>query len=153
MKISLSIMLALLFLCRGAAAVAQDGSETSPDLQYLEDNAGRPDVIVRPSGLQIRIIKNGDGPVPRPDSTVVVNYEGKLVDGTVFDSSYQRGQPAELTLQGVIEGWRQAMMLMRVGSKWELVIPASLGYGSDGAGDRVPPGATLIFTIELLAIR
>lgn len=153
MKYIQSALLVLLLLFQGASASAQDGIEENPNLQYLQENAERPDVIVRPSGLQIRIIENGDGAVPRPDSVVLVDYEGKLVDGTIFDSSYQRGQPAELPLTGVIDGWHQAMLMMHVGSKWELVIPASLGYGSDGAGDRIPPGATLIFTVELLAVR
>lgn len=138
------------------AAVAQqadEGGATDPNLLYLQENAKREGVIVRPSGLQIIIKKRGDGDLPDPTSTVEVHYEGRLIDGTIFDSSYSRGAPAVFTVDGVIRGWTEALILMQAGSVWEIVMPASIGYGEDGAGDTIPPGATLIFKVELLAVR
>ena len=134
------------------AQQAEDDGATDPNILYLQENAKREGVIVRPSGLQIRIVKRGDGDLPDPTSTVGVHYEGRLVSGEVFDSSYERGQPARFPVTGVIRGWTEALILMQVGSVWEIVVPASIGYGDDGSGDVIPPGATLIFKIELLAV-
>lgn len=142
-------------ICSTASAAQQsdDKGATDPDILYLQENAKKEGVIVRPSGLQIQIIKRGDGDLPDPSSTVAVHYEGRLVDGTIFDSSYERGQPATFPVNGVIRGWTEALILMQVGSVWEVAMPASIGYGDDGAGEMIPPGATLIFKVELLAVQ
>jgi len=105
------------------------------------------------SGLQYRIIKEGEGAKnPSANSVVTVHYVGKLENGTEFDSSYGRNQPASFPVNGVITGWTEALQLMRIGDKWELTIPPELGYGSEGAGNTIPPNATLIFEVELLEI-
>lgn len=129
-----------------------DDGATDPQLLYLQENAKKEGIIIRPSGLQIRIIKRGDGDLPEPDSTVGVHYEGRLIDGTIFDSTYARGAPASFPIGNVIRGWNEALIMMQVGSVWEIVVPASIGYGDDGAGDSIPPGATLIFKVELLSV-
>jgi len=106
------------------------------------------------SGLQYRILKEGSGiEKPEPNSVVTVHYRGKLTDGFEFDSSYKRNQPATFPVNGVIRGWTEALQLMSVGDKWELTIPPELGYGSQGAGDTIPPDAILIFEVELLEIK
>jgi FKBP-type peptidyl-prolyl cis-trans isomerase len=106
------------------------------------------------SGLQYRIINEGSGTEsPGPESVVSVHYRGKLTNGTEFDSSYQRNQPASFPVNGVIKGWTEALQLMKEGDKWELVIPPDLGYGSRGAGKVIPADATLIFEVELLEIK
>lgn len=130
----------------------QEEAALSPDQAYLRENAEKEGVIVRRSGLQIEILERGDGPFPAPTDMVIVHYEGKLIDGTVFDSSIARGRPARFQVTDVIRGWQEAMMLMTVGSKWRLTIPADIGYGDTGAQDTIPPGATLIFEVELLGI-
>lgn len=137
-------------------ALAEEGDDqgaTDPNVLYLQENAKKEGVIIRPSGLQIQIIKRGDGDLPDPSSMVAVHYEGRLVDGTIFDSSYERGKPATFPVDGVIRGWTEALILMQVGSVWEVAMPASIGYGDDGAGEMIPPGATLIFKVELLAVQ
>lgn len=139
-------------LSLGFGGLSPVWAEGSPEEAFLEENAKRPGVIKRPSGLQIRIIRRGNGTYPDENATVSVHYEGRLVDGTVFDSSYKRGKPASFRVGDVIEGWQEALLLMQIGSEWELVIPADLAYGDDGAGKTVPPGATLIFKVELLEI-
>lgn len=142
-----------------SAALAQQNSDgedndeaTDPDVLYLQENAKRDGIIIRPSGLQIRIIKRGDGDLPDPTSMVAVHYEGRLVDGTIFDSSYARGEPAEFPVNGVIKGWTEALILMQVGSEWEIAMPASIAYGDEGTGQTIGPGATLIFKVELLSV-
>ena len=106
------------------------------------------------SGLQYRILKEGSGiEKPEPNSVVTVHYRGKLTDGFEFDSSYKRNQPATFPVNGVIRGWTEALQLMSVGDKWELTIPPEFGYGSQGAGDTIPPDAILIFEVELLEIK
>lgn len=107
----------------------------------------------RSSGLQYQVVKNGTGPKPKSSDTVVVHYRGTLENGKEFDSSYSRGKPAEFKVTGVIKGWTEALQLMQVGSRWRLVIPPHLAYGDRGAGPKIGPGATLIFDIELLAIK
>lgn len=147
------ILLAVGLYSTAAQAQQGDNNVTSdPDALYLQENAKKEGVIVRPSGLQIYIIKRGDGDLPDPESEVSVHYEGRLVDGTVFDSSYERGQPAIFPVSGVIKGWTEALILMQVGSIWEIAVPASIGYGDDGAGAAIPPGATLVFKVELISI-
>lgn len=125
---------------------------SDPQLAFLEENAKNPDVIVRASGLQIRIIKEGDGPYPTMESTVTVNYHGTLIDGTVFDTTRDNGKPFSFTLDSVIPGWREAMTLMRVGSIYQIFLPSDLAYGARGAGDFIKPGDTLIFEVELISV-
>ncbi len=104
------------------------------------------------SGLKYEVLREGDGEKPSAADRVTVHYRGELVDGTVFDSSYDRGQPATFPLNGVIRGWTEGLQLMPVGSKYKFTIPPELGYGARGAGGRIPPNATLIFEVELLSI-
>jgi|TARA_B110000902_G_C14159439_1_gene532661 FKBP-type peptidyl-prolyl cis-trans isomerase len=112
------------------------------------------DTISTASGLQYRIITEGSGTEnPSPSSIVTVHYSGKLTDGTEFDSSYKRNQPASFPVNGVIRGWTEALQLMHVGDKWELTIPSDLAYGRQGAGIAIPPDAILIFEVELLEIK
>ncbi|KGK09402.1 FKBP-type peptidyl-prolyl cis-trans isomerase [Vibrio navarrensis] len=129
-----------------AKAAAADGEA------FLKDNALRSEVTVLDSGLQYEIITEGTGEIPTSDKTVRVHYHGELVDGTVFDSSVSRGQPAQFPVTGVIKGWVEALQLMPVGSKWKLYIPHDLAYGERGAGASIPPFAALVFEVELLAI-
>ena len=106
------------------------------------------------SGLQYRILNEGSGDEnPRPESVVSVHYRGKLINGLEFDSSYKRNQPASFPVNGVIRGWTEALQLMKEGDKWELIIPPDLGYGSEGAGNTIPPDSTLIFEVELIEIK
>ena len=121
--------------------------------KFLQENALRNEVKTTDSGLQYEVLTQGKGPKPTAESTVKVHYEGTLIDGTVFDSSYQRGEPIEFPLNGVIKGWTEGLQLMPVGSKYKLYIPYELGYGERGAGTSIPPYAALIFTVELLEIK
>lgn len=119
---------------------------------FLEANGKRSEVVTVKSGLQYEILKKGNGPVPKASNTVKVHYHGTLIDGTVFDSSVQRGQPAVFGVTQVIAGWVEALQLMPVGSKWKLFIPSNLAYGAQGAGQHIGPHTTLIFEVELLGI-
>ncbi len=132
---------------------AQVAAVRQQDMQYLAENAKKPGVITTASGLQYKIITQGTGPKPARTDTVLVHYEGRLIDGTVFDSSYQRGQPAKFPLDGVIPGWSEGVQLMNTGSKYHFTVPPALGYGAAGAGGVIPPGAVLEFDVELLAVR
>ena len=118
---------------------------------FLTANAKKPGVITTPSGLQYEVLTQGTGDVPQKTDKVKVHYEGKLIDGTVFDSSIQRGEPAVFGLNQVIKGWTEGLALMPVGSKWRLYVPQELGYGERQAG-KIPPYSTLIFDVELLGI-
>ena len=121
---------------------------------FLAANKDKPGVITLPSGLQYKILQPGDGPKPTATDTVVCNYSGTLLDGTEFDSSYKRGQPATFGVGQVIKGWTEALQLMPVGSKWQLFVPSSLAYGERGTGGGpIGPNATLIFEVELLSIQ
>lgn len=122
-------------------------------LAYLTANAKEEGVVVTESGLQYKEVVAGDGEVPTSDKTVVVHYKGTLTDGTVFDSSYDRGQPAEFPVTGVIPGWVEALQLMNVGDKFELAIPSDLAYGPRGSGQTIGPDATLLFEVELIEIK
>ncbi|MFP1819140.1 FKBP-type peptidyl-prolyl cis-trans isomerase [Lonsdalea quercina] len=120
--------------------------------RFLEKNAQKEGVSSTESGLQFRVLTQGEGGIPARQDRVRVHYTGRLIDGTVFDSSVQRGQPAEFPVSGVIPGWVEALTLMPVGSKWELYIPQELAYGERGAGASIPPFSALIFEVELLEI-
>lgn len=119
---------------------------------YLQNNRQRPDVQTTESGLQFRVINPGDGAIPSHQDRVRVHYTGKLIDGTVFDSSHNRDAPAEFPVNGVIPGWIEALTMMPAGARWELTIPHKLAYGERGAGVSIPPFSTLIFEVELLEI-
>ena len=119
---------------------------------FLKENKQREDVIELPSGLQYRVISKGDGAKPAEKDFVTTHYEGKTIDGKVFDSSFQRGEPASFPVNGVIKGWTEALQLMSVGDKFELFVPQDLAYGDQGAGPDIPPYSTLIFEVELLGI-
>ncbi len=118
---------------------------------FLSANRTKPGVVTLPSGLQYKIIKEGNGPKPLATSDVTVHYHGTLINGTVFDSSVERGSPVELAVNRVIQGWQDALQLMPVGSKWILYIPADLGYGASATGP-IEPNSTLIFEVELISI-
>ena len=119
---------------------------------FLEDNAKRAEVTVTESGLQYEVLSMGEGDKPAADSTVRVHYHGTLINGTVFDSSVERGQPAEFPVNGVIKGWTEALQLMAPGAKFRLYIPHDLAYGERGAGASIAPFSTLIFDVELLEV-
>ena len=119
---------------------------------FLAANKTKEGVVTLPSGLQYKIITPGTGPKPTLTDKVVCNYRGTLINGTEFDSSYKRGQPATFPVGGVIKGWTEALQLMPVGSKWQLFIPSELAYGERGAGGDIPPNSTLIFEVELISI-
>ncbi|MCP4119525.1 MAG: FKBP-type peptidyl-prolyl cis-trans isomerase [Desulfobacteraceae bacterium] len=120
---------------------------------FLEENSKKEGVKVTESGLQYKVITEGSGKKPAATDTVETHYEGKTLDGTIFDSSYKRGQTATFPLNGVIKGWTEALQLMPEGSKYELYIPSELAYGATGSGGSIEPYSTLIFTVELLAIK
>jgi len=119
---------------------------------YLAKNKKEKGIKTLPSGLQYKVITEGKGKSPKASDTVTVNYAGRLIDGTEFDSSYKRGQPATFPVGGVIKGWTEALQLMKEGSKWQLVIPADLAYGEQGRTG-IPPNSVLIFDVELLSIK
>jgi len=121
--------------------------------KFLEDNAKREGVKATPSALQYEVLKEGTGPKPGPTSTVEVHYEGRLINGKVFDSSYERKETISFPLNRVIPGWTEGLQLMTTGSKYRLFIPSELGYGARGAGADIPPNAALIFDVELISIR
>lgn len=119
---------------------------------FLAENKEKEGVTTTASGLQYKVIEEGDGPKPSSTDKVTVHYRGTLIDGTEFDSSYKRGQPATFPLNGVIPGWTEGLQMMAVGSKYEFYIPPALAYGERGAGGKIGPNATLIFEVELLSI-
>ena len=118
---------------------------------FMEENKKKEGVITLPSGLQYKVLAEGAGKSPKVADQVTVNYKGMLINGTEFDNSYKRGQPATFKTNGVIKGWTEALQLMKEGSKWQLFIPPQLGYGERGAGP-VPPNSTLIFEVELISV-
>ena len=120
--------------------------------KYLAENAKKDGVITLPSGLQYQVLKEGNGKKPTAKDTVQCHYEGFLIDGTVFDSSIQRGEPATFPLQQVIAGWTEGLQLMQEGAKYRFFIPYRLGYGEGGAGNSIPPFAALIFDVELIQV-
>ncbi len=134
------------------AAEASQAEAAAASEGYLSENAAREEVSVTDSGLQYEVLEEGDGPKPSVDDTVRVHYVGTLLDGTEFDSSIARGEPAEFPLKGVIPGWTEGVQLMNVGSKYRFVIPSDLAYGERGAGQAIGPNETLVFEVELLEI-
>lgn len=134
-----------------AEAAAKAEAAAAVGKQYLTDNATREGVITLPSGLQYEVLATGDGAKPDREATVRTHYHGTLIDGTVFDSSYERGQPIEFPVTGVIAGWTEALQLMNAGSKWRLHVPSELAYGAQGAGS-IPPHSVLVFDVELLDV-
>ncbi len=120
---------------------------------FLAANKNKPGVKVLPSGLQYQVVREGTGRIPTATDTVTVHYTGTLIDGSIFDSSVERGEPATFTVGGVIKGWTEALQLMKTGSRWRLFVPADLGYGNySPPGSQIPPGAVLIFDVELISI-
>jgi len=132
-----------------AAEKAQQAAQAG--LDFLQENAKKDGVTVLASGLQYEVITQGDGEKPTASSTVRTHYHGTLIDGSVFDSSYERGQPAEFPVGGVIAGWTEALQLMPVGSKWRLYVPSELAYGGQAVGS-IPAHSALVFDVELLAV-
>lgn len=130
-----------------SASIIEEGSK------FLAENAKRPEVKSTESGLQYEVITEGEGESPVAENTVEVHYEGSLLDGTVFDSSYQRGETISFGLGQVIKGWTEGLQLMNPGAKYKLFIPHDLAYGPQGAGGAIPPYATLIFTVELISFQ
>ena len=134
------------------AASAAEENKTAGKA-FLDENAKKDGVIITESGLQYEIITEGTGPKPSQSDMVVTHYHGTLTDGTVFDSSVDRGEPAQFPVNGVIQGWIEALQLMPVGSKWRLTIPSHLAYGDQGSAPVIEPGATLVFDIDLIEIK
>ncbi len=133
------------------AATASKNKEIGE--KFLNENKNKDGVKTLDTGLQYKVITAGEGEIPTGSSNVVVNYRGTLIDGTEFDSSYARGEPATLGIGKVIKGWQEALMMMPVGSKWQIYVPPHLAYGERGAGKVITPNSTLIFDIELLEIK
>ncbi len=119
---------------------------------FLKANQAKPEVKTTASGLQYKVLTAGKGKTPKTSDTVTVNYRGRLIDGTVFDDSYQRGQPATFEVGGIIRGWQEALQLMKEGDRWEIFIPSDLAFGPQGAGPQIGPNATLVFEVELVKV-
>ncbi|TDV65809.1 FKBP-type peptidyl-prolyl cis-trans isomerase [Pseudomonas sp. LP_7_YM] len=134
-----------------AEAASKAEAAAGAGTQYLAENAKREGVTTLESGLQFEVITTGEGTQPTRESNVRTHYHGMLIDGTVFDSSYERGEPAEFPVGGVIAGWTEALQLMKAGSKWRLHVPSELAYGAQGVGS-IPPHSVLVFDVELLDV-
>jgi FKBP-type peptidyl-prolyl cis-trans isomerase FklB len=135
------------YMGKKSGAVKEEGRK------FLENNKKQPGIVVLPSGIQYKIITQGSGVKPTLEDTIKVHYKGTTIDGQIFDDSYSRGEPIEFPLGGLIEGWKQTLVLMPVGSKWQLFVPSDFAYGDRGAGANIPGGATLIFELELLDVK
>lgn len=136
-----------------AARAAKEQEMKQAGEDYLAANKSKEGVITTDSGLQYKVVREGDGPSPVASDKVTVNYEGRLIDGTIFDSSYQKGTPATFALNGVIRGWTEGLQTMKVGGETEFYIPYDLGYGGrPGPGGRIPAFSTLVFKVELLEV-
>ncbi len=142
-----------MFVKRTSELQAQGAKNKTEGEAFLAANKTKPGVVALPSGVQYKVVTAGKGPKPTAEQTVVFNYRGILINGTEFDSSFKRGQPATLPVKGLIKGWTEVLQLMPVGSKWQVFIPSALAYGERGSGVNVGPNATLIFEIELVAIK
>ncbi len=136
----------------GKANAEKGGDNLEEGLKFLAENAKKKEVTELPSGLQFQVLNEGEGEMPKATDKVRCHYHGTLIDGTVFDSSVDRGQPADFPVNGVIQGWVEALQLMSTGSKWRLFIPSELAYGQQGAGGAIGPNTALIFDVELLEI-
>ncbi|MDH1630113.1 FKBP-type peptidyl-prolyl cis-trans isomerase [Pseudomonas mosselii] len=134
-----------------AEAAAKAEAAAAAGKEFLADNAKREGIVTLASGLQYEVLTAGEGAKPTREDSVRTHYHGTLIDGTVFDSSYDRGQPAEFPVGGVIAGWTEALQLMNAGSKWRLYVPSELAYGAQGVGS-IPPHSTLVFDVELLDV-
>jgi FKBP-type peptidyl-prolyl cis-trans isomerase len=152
-SIKLLVLSVILLLPMGLMAESLMERNEREGKLFLEQNAKKEGVMVTASGLQYKVLREGDGPKPKAIDLVKVNYEGRSLDGEVFDSSYARGKPIEFSLNRVIKGWGEGLQLMSVGSKYRLYIPYKLAYGDTGAGRKIGPRETLIFDVELLGIR
>ena len=141
-----------LFQKRQDEQAAEAAENKKEGAAWLAENAGKEGVTTTASGLQYKVLTAGDGESPAAGDTVKVNYRGTLIDGTEFDSSYTRGQPAQFKVKGVIPGWTEALQLMATGDKWQLFVPADLAYGDRAQGAKIKPGSTLIFDVELLEV-
>jgi FKBP-type peptidyl-prolyl cis-trans isomerase FklB len=147
------IQLSVLLVAWCAASIVDSAGTNEEGLKFLEDNKQKEGVFVLPSGLQYKILTEGDGQFhPKPDTQCLCHYAGTLIDGTKFDSSYDRGEPTSFAPNQVIAGWTEAMQLMVQGDKWELYIPSELGYGDRGSPPKIPGGSVLIFTMEMVEI-
>jgi FKBP-type peptidyl-prolyl cis-trans isomerase len=156
MKTGITMLLAALAIAiLGFWAYQRFGAEDQLEAgkKFLEENSKKPGIVVTGTGLQYEILQQGTGAKPGPTSTVEVHYEGRLIDGKVFDSSYQRKETISFPLNRVIPGWTEGLQLMPTGSKYRLYIPSELGYGARGAGADIPPNSALIFDVELISIR
>ncbi|GHV31713.1 peptidyl-prolyl cis-trans isomerase [Spirochaetia bacterium] len=151
-KFTLEEAIPLIQAAMREAMQAQVEQNRQKGVDFLAENGKKAGIVTTESGLQYELITPGTGPKPQAADTVSVHYEGALLDGTVFDSSYSRGEPAEFPLDQVIPGWTEGIQLMEVGSTYNLFIPSDLAYGEGGAGNFIPPNATLIFKVELLGI-
>lgn len=139
---------------RQRAAAEEQGKQAKADGErFLAENGKRKEVHTTPSGLQYEVLSEGNGRQPKASDTVRCHYHGTLIDGTVFDSSYQRGEPLDFALRQVIAGWTEGVQLMKEGAKYRFYIPYHLGYGEQGAGGVIPPYATLVFDVELLEVK
>jgi FKBP-type peptidyl-prolyl cis-trans isomerase len=168
MKKILSIVMAAMLMAGMASCNNQTSSESNEEAtvdygqqikdnktmgrEFMEENAKNDSVVQTKSGLQYMVLKEGTGVKPGPTDKVTVHYTGKLIDGTVFDSSVENGEPITFPLDGVIPGWTEGLQLMSEGSKYRLFIPSELAYGSKGAGDKILPNSTLIFDVELIKV-
>ena len=141
-------------MAKQAESMKQQGEKNKAEGEkFLAGNAKKEGVKTLPSGLQYKVIATGTGKSPTASDTVTTNYKGTLIDGTEFDSSYKRGQPATFPVTGVIPGWTEALQLMKEGAKWQLFIPPNLAYGERGAGREIGPNATLVFEVELISVK
>jgi FKBP-type peptidyl-prolyl cis-trans isomerase FklB len=131
----------------------QAAKNLSASKTFLAENGKKEGVKTLPSGLEYKVLTEGSGKMPKAEDTVTVHYKGTLIDGTEFDSSYKRGQPATFKVKGVIKGWTEALQLMKEGSKWQLFIPPELGYGERAMGTQIPPNSALVFEVELIAVK
>ena len=148
---SICAALAALLLTTGCEAQSNNPIERAE--KFLMENKAKEGVKTLPSGLQYKVIKDGDGKTPKATDTVVTHYRGTLLDGSEFDSSYKRKEPAEFPVNGVIKGWTEALQLMKEGAKWTLYVPPKLAYGERGFPPVIGPNETLIFEIELLKVK
>ncbi len=144
---------AVIFAVQQVAATTMANERLAAGQEFLKENGARDGVTTLDSGLQYEVLADGDGKQPTTSDTVKLHYEGKLIDGTVFDSSYQRNEMAEFPVGGLIPGFTEALLAMKTGSKWRVYIPSELGYGQQGAGRDIGPNEVLIFDIELFAIK